>query len=90
MLLEAADRLDAEPRRTIVVEDAQAGVDAGRRGGFGLVLGIDRVGAAEELRERGADMVVPDLGELRVEVPDEGELEELMSRVMRGRARYRM
>ena len=90
MLLEAASRLDVEPHRTIVLEDAQAGVDAGRRGGFGLVVGIDRVGAADALRERGADVVVADLGELHVDVPDEGELEELMARVLGGRARYRM
>jgi alpha,alpha-trehalase len=66
MLLEAARRLGAEPQRTLVVEDAQAGVEAGRRGGFGLVVGVDRTGQAAELRAHGADVVVSDLGELEV------------------------
>lgn len=65
-LLEAARRLGAEPARTVVVEDAQAGVAAGRRGGFGLVIGIDRTGQADALRAHGADVVVPDLVEVRV------------------------
>jgi beta-phosphoglucomutase-like phosphatase (HAD superfamily) len=45
----------------VVIEDAIAGVEAGRAGGFGLVIGVDRVGQADRLRERGADVVVPDL-----------------------------
>ncbi|MGW4351896.1 trehalose-phosphatase [Nocardia sp. NPDC004582] len=61
MLLEAARRLDAEPGRTIVVEDSEAGVAAGRAGGFGLVIGVDRGGHAARLAERGADVVIPDL-----------------------------
>jgi len=55
---EAARRLDAEPTRTVVVEDAISGVRAGRAGGFGLVIGIDRVGTASALRENGADLVL--------------------------------
>jgi beta-phosphoglucomutase-like phosphatase (HAD superfamily) len=47
-----------------VVEDALAGVAAGRAGGFGLVIGIDRSGSAEELRAHGADIVVGDLKEM--------------------------
>jgi alpha,alpha-trehalase len=66
MLLEAARRVGAEPQRTLVVEDAQAGVEAGRRGGFGLVVGVDRAGRAAELRAHGADVVVSDLAELDV------------------------
>ena len=54
MFLEAAKRLDASPERAAVVEDALAGVQAGRRGGFGLVVGVDRVGQAEALRTSGA------------------------------------
>jgi beta-phosphoglucomutase-like phosphatase (HAD superfamily) len=50
-----------------VVEDALAGVEAGRRGGFGLVVGVDRGGQAAALAERGADLVVADLGELTLE-----------------------
>jgi len=48
------------------VEDALAGVEAGRRGGFGLVIGVDRGDQAAALAERGADIVVADLGELAV------------------------
>ena len=62
--LEAAQRLGVPPQRAIVVEDALAGVDAGRAGGFGLVIGVDRDGHAAELAEHGADVVVADLGEL--------------------------
>ncbi|AUX30306.1 MULTISPECIES: beta-phosphoglucomutase family hydrolase [Sorangium] len=60
----AAERLDAAPSRAVVVEDAIAGVQAGRAGGFGLVVGVDRGGSAEMLRKNGADLVVTDLGEL--------------------------
>ncbi|MEU0504280.1 trehalose-phosphatase [Nocardia sp. NPDC005998] len=78
MLVEAARRLGAEPGRTVVVEDAEAGVTAGRRGGFALVIGIDRTGHADQLRSHGADVVVADLAEVRVragfrrmsEIPD--------------------
>ena len=47
-----------------VFEDALAGVEAGRAGGFGFVVGVDRVGQAEALRSSGADVVVTDLAEL--------------------------
>ena len=57
-----------------VVEDAQAGVQAGKRGGFGLVIGIDREGMAEELRAHGADVVVDDLEEVTMPVEDEAAL----------------
>jgi len=66
MFLEAARRLGAEPARAVVVEDARAGVEAGRRGGFGLVIGVDRAGQAEALRRAGADRVVADLGAVRL------------------------
>jgi HAD superfamily hydrolase (TIGR01509 family) len=62
--LEAARRLSVEPARAVVVEDARSGVEAGRAGGFGLVIGVARHGDAEALREAGADRVVDDLGEL--------------------------
>ncbi|MDX1886005.1 trehalose-phosphatase [Mycolicibacterium sp. 120270] len=61
VLHEAAKRLGVPPARCVVVEDAVAGVTAGRDGGFGLVIGIDRTGATEELLRSGADVVVPDL-----------------------------
>jgi beta-phosphoglucomutase family hydrolase len=62
--LEAARRLTAEPKRTIVIEDALAGVQAGHAGGFGLVIGVDRRNQADALRRLGADLVVSDLSEL--------------------------
>jgi beta-phosphoglucomutase family hydrolase len=64
--LEAARRLGAGPGRSVVVEDAIAGVEAGRRGDFALVVGVDRTGQAAALEAAGADVVVADLGELRV------------------------
>jgi beta-phosphoglucomutase family hydrolase len=66
VFLEAASRLGAEPARAAVVEDAIAGVEAGRRGRFGLVVGVDRTGDADGLRRAGADVVVSDLGELEI------------------------
>jgi beta-phosphoglucomutase family hydrolase len=62
--LAGARAFGAEPEEAAVFEDALAGVAAGRAGGFGLVVGVDRVGQADELREHGADVVVSDLGEL--------------------------
>jgi HAD superfamily hydrolase (TIGR01509 family) len=62
--LEAARRLGFEPGRCVVVEDAIAGVEAGRAGDFGLVVGVAREIDPERLREAGADVVVADLGEL--------------------------
>ncbi len=61
--LEGARRLGVEPQRAVVVEDAISGVQAGRNGKFGLVIGVDRNGNADELKENGADIVVKDLGE---------------------------
>jgi beta-phosphoglucomutase family hydrolase len=59
--LEAAGRLRTAPQRSVVIEDALAGVEAGRRGGFALVVGVDRAGHGQELRAHGADVIVPDL-----------------------------
>jgi beta-phosphoglucomutase family hydrolase len=67
LFLAAARRLGIPPGRAAVVEDALAGVAAGRRGGFGLVIGVDRGGQGEALRRQGADLVVSDLAELRVD-----------------------
>jgi beta-phosphoglucomutase family hydrolase len=66
MYLEAANRLGADPARAVVVEDALAGVRAGRDGAFGLVIGVDRVGHGDQLRAEGADVVVTDLAEVQV------------------------
>jgi beta-phosphoglucomutase family hydrolase len=62
--LAAAKALDVEPAAAAVFEDALAGVEAGRAGSFGYVVGVDRAGQAEALRAHGADVVVEDLAEL--------------------------
>jgi beta-phosphoglucomutase family hydrolase len=62
--LAAARDLGVEPARAAVFEDALAGVEAGRAGGFGCVVGVDRDDEADALRAHGADVVVHDLAEL--------------------------
>jgi beta-phosphoglucomutase family hydrolase len=62
--LTAAEMLGSDPKRCAVFEDALAGVESGRAGSFGCVVGVDRVGQAEELKQHGADIVVKDLAEL--------------------------
>jgi len=62
--LAGARALGLKPTAGAVFEDALAGVAAGRAGGFGFVVGVDRVGQAQALREHGADVVVTDLSEL--------------------------
>ncbi len=59
--LEAARRVDVVPDRCVVFEDAIAGVQAGRRGGFGLVVGVDRRHDPARLEQAGADVVLDDL-----------------------------
>ena len=62
--LAGARALGLEPPAAAVFEDALAGVAAGRAGGFGCVVGVDRAGQADELRKHGADIVVTDLADL--------------------------
>ena len=62
--LRAAELLQTSPENAAVYEDALAGVEAGRNGHFGVVIGIDRAGQADALNRHGADFVVKDLGEL--------------------------
>ncbi len=62
--LAGARALGVEPAAAAVFEDALAGVQAGRAGDFGFVVGVDRVGQADGLRQHGADIVVKDLAEL--------------------------
>lgn len=64
LFLAAADKLGVHAAAAAVFEDALAGVAAGRAGRFGFVVGVDRVGQADALREHGADLVVSDLDEL--------------------------
>lgn len=62
--LAAAKKLGVEPSQAAVFEDALAGVQAGRAGKFGFVVGVDRIGQADALRDHGADTVVKDLADL--------------------------
>ena len=62
--LAGAERLGVTAAEAAVFEDALAGVEAGRAGDFGLVVGVDRSDEADELREHGADVVVADLADL--------------------------
>jgi HAD superfamily hydrolase (TIGR01509 family) len=60
-MLAAADAVGVDPAHSAVFEDGLFGVEAGRAGHFGYVVGVDRVGQAAELRRHGADLVVADL-----------------------------
>ncbi|MFW6056544.1 MAG: HAD family hydrolase [Chloroflexota bacterium] len=64
IFLEATRQLGVRPAESVVVEDAIAGVEAGKAGGFGLVIGVDRQGNNVGLKEGGADIVVRDLSDL--------------------------
>ncbi|MGY4644365.1 beta-phosphoglucomutase family hydrolase [Cellulomonas sp. URHB0016] len=68
--LEGARRVGVTPERAVVVEDALAGVAAGRAGAFGLVIGVNRESHTAELLANGADIVVDDLGELLAATDD--------------------
>jgi beta-phosphoglucomutase family hydrolase len=67
--LAAAADLAVPPGAAAVFEDALAGVASARAGGFGFVVGVDRLGQADALRDRGADVVVTDLADLLEVVP---------------------
>ncbi|MBV9322047.1 MAG: beta-phosphoglucomutase family hydrolase, partial [Mycobacterium sp.] len=71
--LAAAQALHIAPTRAAVFEDALAGVDAGRAGGFARVVGVDRLGQRDALLRHGADVVVADLAEL-IDVGNDAEL----------------
>jgi beta-phosphoglucomutase family hydrolase len=62
--LAAAEKLGAQPGEAAIFEDALAGVEAGRAGHFGFVVGVDRTGQRDALKAHGADIVVSDLAEL--------------------------
>jgi len=89
--LEAARRLQAEPAHAVVVEDAIAGVEAGRAGRFGCVIGVDHSGQSQALREAGADVVVTTLaqGQIAVEPPSAWSLvfDGAANHKLRGRPR---
>ncbi len=64
VFLEAAKRLQVKPERAVVVEDAEAGVESGHNGRFGLVIGVARQNNVQALLKHGADIAVRDLGEI--------------------------
>ena len=66
IFIKSADLLGVTPSRAGIVEDAISGVEAGRKGKFGLVIGVDRHGDPNSLTDNGADTVVGDLGEITV------------------------
>jgi len=68
IFLEAAKNLDADITRCVVVEDALSGVEAGVKGGFGMVIGVNRGAQAKQLKQKGAHLVVDDLCEVSVNV----------------------
>ena len=67
LYLEAAHRLGVEPSRTMLFEDSLVGIEAGKRGGFGCLVGIDHGQQRGALRQRGADVVIKDLREVHIE-----------------------
>lgn len=72
----AAANLGVVPAQAIVIEDAVSGVQAGRNGGFGLVIGVAREGNEKELENNGADIVVSDFGGVTAEILDEWFLQK--------------
>lgn len=74
IFLEAAKKLEVPPNRAVVLEDAVAGVQAGKAGCFALVIGLDRAHHREQLEEGGADIVVDDLSALDPEKVLKGEV----------------
>jgi beta-phosphoglucomutase family hydrolase len=67
IFLEAAKRLDVDVNRKVVVEDAVSGVEAGKKGGFGMVIGVNRTDQAGKLKQKGAHLVVNDLSEIKAD-----------------------
>jgi beta-phosphoglucomutase family hydrolase len=67
IFIHAARSMGVNPKRAVVVEDAIAGVQAGKRGGFGCVIGVDRASQGDALQENGADITVKDLSEISLE-----------------------
>ena len=97
IFLRAAEVLGVVPQHALAVEDALAGVEAARAGGFGLVIGVDRTGEGAALRAHGAHFVARDLGEVHVrpqipaercttlELPNAADRWEEIARLMRGK-----
>ncbi|MCK5310592.1 MAG: beta-phosphoglucomutase family hydrolase, partial [Desulfobacteraceae bacterium] len=68
IFLQAASVLDVDVERCVVVEDALSGVEAGEKGGFGMVIGVNRKDQAKKLKQKGAHIVVDDLSEIEAGV----------------------
>lgn len=66
IFLKSAELIKVSPCKCVIIEDAISGVQAGRNGNFGLVIGIDRFGDGNILKENGADIVLPDLAKVSV------------------------
>lgn len=64
----AVKNLETLPENSVIVEDTSSGVEAGRNGGFGLVLGVARQGNRLELAKQGADLIIPDLSEINIQI----------------------
>jgi alpha,alpha-trehalase len=80
LFVEAAARLGTDPHDAAVVEDAIVGVQAGRTGRFGVVVGVDRSGHSRELTQAGADVVVDDLGRIGIDAARDGRAADLGNR----------
>lgn len=64
IFLKAAEQMKVSPEKAVVFEDAISGVEAGRKGNFGLVVGVDRAGQRQQMEKAGADLVISGLNEL--------------------------
>jgi len=76
IFLKAAENIGLAPKDCIMFEDAISGVQAGKNGEFGLIIGISRTGEKEVLTQNGADVVVEDLKELPFSVIEKLFLEK--------------
>ncbi|MCK5198708.1 MAG: HAD-IA family hydrolase, partial [Spirochaetales bacterium] len=78
----ACDNLEVEYKKAIIVEDAVSGVQAGAKGGFGLVLGIARENNEKELKQNGADRVIRDFSEISILNLEKWFLEKTAERLL--------
>ncbi|MBU8849046.1 MAG: beta-phosphoglucomutase family hydrolase [Desulfobacterales bacterium] len=77
IFLEAARRLDVDVNRCVVVEDALSGVEAGAKGGFGMVVGVNRGNQERKLKQKGAHLVVDDLSEIEAGMGKEASWDQI-------------
>jgi len=79
IFLYSAEKLGVNTQRTVILEDAISGVQAGKTGGFGLVIGVDRTGLGEDLKKNGAHVVVTDLSVIKVDNRSSSKTDSLTS-----------